>query len=172
MPLVFVFMFSLLLVVSLNSHPSNLKNDVFLLNYSKIRMFFSVLPNTLNNKNMVSSNINEDSHFDEIIFSGKLTLARFNEIIKKFVDEHNESNLKILQNFDGAIFDISYTEVKDLVATSLTLLDKYTYIKTASVVQTHNELAMNMLYGAMMNNKYFQQKNFTDREVAIAWLIG
>lgn len=112
-----------------------------------------------------------DTPYEEIFFTGKITLKIFSEIIHKFVNEHDEANLKILQNFDRAIFDITYTEVKELVALSISLLEKYSFVKTASVVQTHNENAMNMLYGAMMNHEFFQQKNFTDKEKAIKWLL-
>lgn len=121
---------------------------------------------------MLTINQNIDQNYVEVILEGRITYETFEEMINSLNELYPNGKLKILQSYKNASFDINYKEVTKLAKLTKQLLDPYDMVKTASVIETAKEMALNMLYGSLIFSQKFKQKNFSSKENALLWLLG
>lgn len=108
----------------------------------------------------------------EVIAEGEITLLQFIEAIKYFGTHIKTNQINILQNFSKATFNIHPNDIEILTKTTLDYLANFSSVKTASIVSEANVTALNMLYGASIQDKRFDQQPFFSRETALIWLLN
>ena len=113
----------------------------------------------------------ENPEYYEVIVEGEIDLNGLLDIIKHLGSNIEANNIKLLQNYSNAAFKLNPDEMVLLTNTTHDYLSYFDRVKTASLVSDSNVTALNMLYGASIQDPRFNQQAFSTRSAALFWLL-